>query len=217
MIFLILSLSKGEVAARYLPLATACWAGLRRFPLGAHFDVRSPGRCDSRNAARVSGVARRRSAQTAMARTRGEGSSSRRSATVSASAGRPLLPSAISRLRRKAVAAQALHRRLAEQAPGRPASSSSARSARRGAVNSARGRKAASPVRLGRTCSRDRPPGSRRSRRCGCPWAPRNSRVQCGPCARWSGRRCSAGHPAGRARGRRRSGRCRGQRRQAPQ
>ena len=106
------------------------------------------------------------------------------------------------------VATDALDRRAGEQRRGRP---------RRRAP---RARPAAAPPGPRAPAASARPwpaanlfqgrrRGSRRSHRCGCPSAAA-TRAGSGPCARWSGSRCSAAHRAGRARGRRRSGRRRG-------
>ena len=66
-------------------------------------------------------------------------------------------------------------------------------------------------ARPARICSTDKPPGNRRSHRCGCRSAGA-ARAGSGPCARWSDRRCSAAHRGDRAPEMPPSGRCRGRR-----
>ena len=103
------------------------------------------------------------------------------------------------------------------------------RARKAGVVQARRGRPAAARVRasrawkallargLRRTCSRGRPPGSRRSRRCGCP-GPRGTPRGIGPVV-LDGQVGDAAPriELDRARGRRWSGRCRGRRWQEPQ
>ncbi len=60
--------------------------------------------------------------------------------------------------------------------------------------------------RLWRTCSRGRRQCNRRSRKCDCRFS-HGIPARSAPCARWSGRRCSAAHRVDTARGRHRSGR----------
>ena len=139
-----------------------------------------------------------------------------RSAAPAISSGRPLLPAAIAALR--TIRSRPI-RLIGEPANTlrKPASSSASRSAsaRRGQLG-ARQEGAVGARRRRRTCSTGRPPGNRRSRRCGCR-SPRGIPPGSAPYARSSGRRCSAAHRAGRAPGRRRSGRRRGRRVQLPQ
>ena len=97
----------------------------------------------------------------------------------------------------EAVAPDALDRRFGKQRAERrivePRQFGERRRAQR-----RRARRASPRGRPARTCSTGRPRGSRRSRRCGCP-SRRAARAGSGPCARWSGTRCSAAHRAGRA------------------
>ena len=83
----------------------------------------------------------------------------------------------------EAVAADALDRRFAKQSAERrivePRTDRQARGAR-----SPRARQASLRGRPGRICSTDRPPGNRRSHRCGCP-SRRGIRAGSGLCARW--------------------------------
>src|SRR5690606_3971825 len=105
----------------------------------------SSGRWRSRSAAKRVGSRSRESAQTAAPRTSGDGSASSPS-TSGAWSGSPALPSAISTLRTNRSRPVRLIGEP-EKIVRKAASSSVARSARRGAVSSARGRKANSAVR----------------------------------------------------------------------
>ena len=125
-------------------------AGSARFGLGAvpfrkhrrdRFR-RARGGCEA--AAKSAGGASRRDAHTAMARTSGEGSPSSRLAAGQTTVS-PQLPMAISTLRTNRSRPSRLIG-LPEKMALKVASSSAARSASRGAVNSARGRKACSAV-----------------------------------------------------------------------
>ena len=116
----------------------------------------------------------------------------------------------------EAVAADALDRRAGEERRGRrrrrarAGRRAPARADRRGRASFALAR------RRWRTCSTGRRPGSRRSHRCGCR-SRRGTRAGSAPCARWSDRRCSAAHRAGRAPGKASVGQASRQARQEPQ
>ena len=178
-------------------------------PFGEHVRrFRRPGAGERGPPIRLAATSRD-SAQTAAPRTSGEASASsaRQAGTSAASAE---LPAAISTLRRKRSRPMRLTGEPEKKAPEGCIVERQQVGQRRLAQVLAR-RQLGLGGRGWRTCSMGRRPGSRRSHRCGCRW-PAGIRPGSGPCARWSGRRCSAAHRAGRARERRRSGRRRGRR-----
>ena len=110
----------------------------------------------------------------------------------------PLLPAAIRQLRIIRATPDALDRRAREQrAEAGIVEREQIGERRRGQFGARAGRRDW-PAPRRRSGSTGRPPGNRRSRRCGCR-SPREIPAGSGPHARWSGRRCSAAHRSGRA------------------